>query len=123
MKVLTIDNVVDVGDTVFIYENRDRVFPISRKKSFSYASSDPFLLLEIFDKIVGGDDKDPIVRKYSKIQDLKTKHIFETELSSLSLKSDDVNKVDEAINNILNGVLFLLFVCIITFFWFVLIKN
>ena len=120
MKVLTIDNAIDVGDTVFIHKNRNRVFPISRKKSFSYASSDPFLLLEIFDKVIGGDDEDPIVQEYCKIQDSKTNHIFETTLSSLSLKPDDVNKTDEAINNILNGVLFLFLFSIITFFYFIL---
>lgn len=123
MKVLTIDNAIDVGDTVFIHKNRNRVFPISRKTSFSYASSDPFLLLEIFDKVIGGDDEDPIVQEYCKIQDSKTNHIFETELSSLSLKPDDINKTDEAINNILNGVFLLFLFSIIAFFCFILIKN
>lgn len=120
MKVLTIDSAVDVGDTVFLYENRDRVFPISRKKSFSYTSSDPFLLLEIFDKVIGGDDEDPIVIKYSRIKDLKTRNIFETRLSSLSLKPNDINKLDKIVNNILIGVSCFLFFCIIAFLWFVL---
>ena len=43
MEVLNLNN-VDVGDTVFIYENRKKVFPMSRKQSFSYTSSDSFLL-------------------------------------------------------------------------------
>ena len=108
---------------MFITKNRNRFIPNSRKKSFPYASSDPILLLVLVDKVIGGDDEDPIVQEYCKIQDSKTNHIFETTLSSLSLKPDDVNKTDEAINNILNGVLFLFLFSIITFFYFILIKK
>lgn len=119
MEVLNLNN-VDVGDTVFIYENRNKVFPISRKQSFSYTSSEPFLLLEIFDKVVGGNDKNPVVLKFSKIQDLKTGHIFETKLSSLSLKSNDINKLDKAIEIIMLGVLVFL---LIFFSGFLILLN
>lgn len=93
MEVLHFDDVIDVNDTVFIYENRSKVFYIDRKKSFYYTSSDPFLLVELFDRFYG-DDEDPNVEKFSKIKDLKTGHVFEIALSSLSLKPNDINKFD-----------------------------
>lgn len=113
MEVLNLNN-VDVGDTVFIYENRKKVFPISRKQSFSYTSSDSFLLLEIFDKVIGGNDKKPVVLKFSKIQDLKTGHIFETRLSSLSLKPNDINKA-----NIIVGISLFLFPILFGYLFFI----
>jgi len=87
MEVLTFNNVIDIGDVVYLYSNKNRVFTINPKKSLSYKSSDPFVVVETYYEC--SSDEDPDGEKYCKIKDLKTGMTFDMPFSHVSLEPDD----------------------------------
>ncbi len=110
MKIIRFDNIVDIGDTVYIYRNRSRDFEISPKEMYCYSSYDPFVVKEIFPKVKKEYKEKSITQKYAKIKDEKTNRVFEIPYSSLSMKPNDVNITDRVIQSII-----LFFIGLITY--------
>lgn len=101
MEILKFDNIIDVGDIVYIYRNCSRDFEISSKEIYYYSSYDPFVVKEIFPKVKRENDKRSIVQKYAKIKDEKTNCVFEIPYSSLSVKPNDVNIFNRVVLSII----------------------
>lgn len=88
MESIIHKDVIDVGDTVYLIFQKS--LRVGRKKEVVYNTHDALKVLSFFDH-VSGDEEDPIVTPFCKVEDANG-DVFDTELDVLSLKPDDKDK-------------------------------